>query len=89
MAQLSEWTRFENLRNLIVKAIEEVWDSDNENPDSYLMAISPELDEVHVLLDADTEAEWKFLREHEGWNIESATDYESAVDVAQMYFDLR
>lgn len=89
MAKLSEWTRFQNLRDLIVKAIEEAWDSDDNNPEEYLMAISPELDEVHVLLDAETEDEWKFMREHKGWHIESATDYESAVDKAKLYFDLR
>lgn len=91
MAKISEWARCEALRKLIARAIEDAWNDEDDNPEEYLIAISPELDEVHVLLDAETEDEWKFLHEleHEGWHIESATDYESAVDKADLYFDLR
>lgn len=89
MASNTEWARCEALRKLITRAIEDAWNDEDDNPEDYLIAISPELDEVHVLLDAETEDEWKFLREHEGWHIESATDYESAVDKADLYFDLR
>ena len=89
MATRTDWARYQMLRDLIAEAIEEAWDDDNESPDEYLIAISKDLDEVHVLLDGETEEVWKFLREYDGWNIESATSYEDACGVADMYFDLR
>lgn len=85
----TDWARYQMLRDLIAEAIEEAWDDDNESPDEYLIAISKDLDEVHVLLDGETEEVWEFLREYDGWNIESATSYEDACGVADMYFDLR
>lgn len=89
MATRTDWARHQMLRDLIASAIEEAWDDDNESPDEYLIAISKDLDEVHVLLDGETEEVWEFLREYDGWNIESATSYEDACGVADMYFDLR
>lgn len=89
MATRTDWARYQMLRDLISDAIEEAWDDDNESPDEYLIAISKDLDEVHVLLDGETEEVWEFLREYDGWNIESATSYEDACGVADMYFDLR
>lgn len=89
MATRTDWARYQMLRDLIASAIEEAWDDDNESPDEYLIAISKDLDEVHVLLDGETEEVWEFLREYDGWNIESATSYEDACGVADMYFDLR
>lgn len=86
---MTDWARYQMLRDLIAEAIEEAWDDDNESPDEYLIAISKDLDEVHVLLDGETEEVWEFLREYDGWNIESATSYEDACGVADMYFDLR
>ena len=89
MATRTDWARYQMLRDLIASAIEEALDDDNESPDEYLIAISKDLDEVHVLLDGETEEVWEFLREYDGWNIESATSYEDACGVADMYFDLR
>lgn len=89
MATRTDWARYQMLRDLIASAIEEAWDDDNESPDEYLIAISKDLDEVHVLLDGETEEVWQFLREYDGWNIESATSYDDACGVADMYFDLR
>ncbi len=89
MATRTDWARYQMLRDLIAEAIEEAWDDDNESPDEYLIAISKDLDEVHVLLDGETEEVWQFLREYDGWNIESATSYDDACEVADMYFDLR
>lgn len=90
MATRTDWARYQMLlRDLIASAIEEAWDDDNESPDEYLITISPDLDEVHVLLDGETEEVWQFLREYDGWNIESATSYDDACGVADMYFDLR
>ena len=90
MATRTDWARYNCLRALIADAIEEAWDDDNdESPDEYLIAISPDLDEVHVLLDGETEDVWEFLREYDGWHIESATSYDDACEVADMYFDLR
>ena len=86
---MTDWARYNCLRALIAEAIEDAWDDDNESPDEYLIAISPDLDEVHVLLDGETEEVWKFLREYDGWHIESATSYDDACEVADMYFDLR
>lgn len=85
----TDWARYLMLRDLIAESIEDAWDDDNESPDEYLIAISPDLDEVHVLLDGETEEVWRFLREYDGWNIESATSYDDAFEVADMYFDLR
>lgn len=84
-----DWARYQMLRDLIAEAIEEAWDDENENPDEYLIAISKDLDEVHVLLDGETEDVWAFLREYDGWHIESATSYEDACGVADNYFDQR
>lgn len=89
MATRTDWARYQMLRDLIARAIEDAWDDENENPDEYLIAISKDLDEVHVLLDGETEEVWKFLREYDGWHIESATSYDDACEVADMYFDLR
>lgn len=89
MATRTDWARYQMLRDLVAEAIEDAWDDENENPDEYLIAISPDLDEVHVLLDGETEEVWKFLREYDGWHIESATSYDDAREVSDMYFDLR
>ena len=89
MATRTDWARYQMLRDLIAQAIEDAWDDENESPDEYLIAISKDLDEVHVLLDGETEEIWKFLREDDGWHIESATSYDDACEVADMYFDLR
>lgn len=89
MATRTDCARYQMLRDLIASAIEEAWDDDNESPDEYLIAISKDLDEVHVLLDGETEEVWEFLREYDGWHIESATSYDDACEVADMYFDLR
>lgn len=89
MAKTSTWAKYTALRQTIASAIEDVWDNDNENPYDYLLAISPDLDEVEALLDGETEDVWRFLRDHQDWNIESATNYEDAINVADLYFDLR
>lgn len=89
MAKTSTWAKYTALRQTIASAIEDVWDNDNENPYDYLLAISPDLDEVEALLDGDEVEVWAFLRDHQDWHIESATNYEDAINVADLYFDLR
>lgn len=88
MAKVSEWQRYNMLRSTIESVLEEVG---AEEDDFMVMAISPDLDKVEILLARDMEdgdmAE--FIKEHEGWNIESPTSTEDAIGIANLYFDLR
>lgn len=92
MASRSDWSRWRILRGLIESEIEDkMWGvyAPDESPNEITMAISPELDVVHVLLDPSSFEVMDFVQQHEGWHIESATSCEDAVDKADLYFDLR
>ena len=91
MARASEWQRYELLRNLIATAIEDAsWNgSDMDAPEEYLLFISEGLDEVVCYIDQAPEQELALIEEYDGWHVETATSYEDAIDVANMYFDLR
>lgn len=88
MAKASEWQKYNMLRSTIESALEEVG---AEEDDFMVMAISPDLDEVEILLARDMEdgdmAE--FIKKHEGWDIEAPTGTEDAIGIANLYFDLR
>lgn len=88
MAKASEWQRYNMLRSTIESALEEAGAEEN---DFMVMAISPDLDEVEILLARDMEDGdmVKFIKEHEGWNIESPTGTEDAIGIADLYFDPR
>lgn len=89
MASRTEWAQ---LKSAIGDAISNaMWGNyePDETPNEIVLAISEDLDEVHCLVDPSSYEKQDFIREHEGWHIESATDYESAVDKAELYFDLR
>lgn len=88
MARVSEWQRYNLLRSTIESALEEVG---AEEDDFMVMAISPDLDEVEILLARDMEEGdmAEFIKEHEGWNIEAPTSMEDAIGIADFYFDLR
>lgn len=89
MARVSDWVRWHHLQECIANAIEDALYGDEDfEPTSYTIAINPTFDEVAVCLDEDSLG---FITEYvsKGWAIESATNYEDAIAVADMYFDLR
>lgn len=89
MAKISEWVKHHHLQECIANAIEDaLYGDEGFEPTSYTIAISPGLDEVAVCLDEDS---LEFITQYAGagWSIESATNYEDAIAVADMYFDLR
>lgn len=92
MAKLRDATRWRALRDLISEEIESAmygcYEPD-EVPNEISLAISPELDEVHCLVDPSSMEVMDFIEQHEGWHIEGATTIEDAIDKADLYFDLR
>lgn len=92
MAKQTEWARCKALCNLISEEIESAmygcYEPD-EVPNEISLAISPELDEVHCLVDPSSMEVMDFIEQHEGWHIEGATTIEDAIDKADLYFDLR
>lgn len=88
MAQASEWQKYQLLRSTIISALEEVG---AEEDDFMVMAVSPDLDKVEILLARDMKdgdmAE--FIKAHDGWNIESPTSTEDAIGIADLYYDPR
>ena len=91
MARASEWQRYQLLKGLIETAIEDAsWNgSDTDAPEEYLLFISQGLDEVVCFIDQSPEQELALIEEYDGWHVETATCYEDAVSVAELYFDLR
>lgn len=81
--------QYRQLRDLIQKAIEEIEPEDGIVDDAITICISPDLSEVY----ATTAPWWEDERLAdiitEDWNIENATNYEDALDIAYLYFDLR
>lgn len=61
----------------------------DEVPNEISLAISPDLENVDCIVDPSSFELQDFIRQHEGWNIESATTIEDAIDKADLYFDLR
>ena len=92
MAKQTDWARCQALRHLISEEIESAmygcYEPD-EVPNEITMAISPELDEVHCIVDLSSVEVMDFIEQQDGWHIESATTIEDAVDKADLYFDLR
>lgn len=90
MARLTEWQMYQNLKGLIETAISDACADydDCDVPLEYNIAISPNLDEVIVVVDDDS-ALFSLIAEHRDWFIETATNYDDAVDVAEKFFDLR
>ena len=91
MARASEWRRYQLLKDLIARAIEDAsWNgSDMDAPEEYLLFISEGLDEVVCFIDQSPAQELALIEEYDGWHVESATCYEDAVNVAELYFDIR
>lgn len=89
MAQISEHQRWRVLRDLIEKAIEEIEPEGGIIEDAIEICISPDLSEVY----ATTMPWWEDERLANiigsDWHIETATNYEDALDIADLYFDLR
>ena len=89
MARLSEWAQYQNLRNLIEKAIEEMEPENGIVDGAITICISPDLSEVY----ATTLPWWDDERLADtigtDWHIETATNYEDAMELAKLYFDLR
>ena len=82
----SERRALEDLRDLIVRAIDEELNAAEVTPDQageITVYISPNLDEVQVYLDG------RGNDELEGWFVESAYTYEDALYIADKYFDIR
>ena len=92
MAGSKEWNRYHELRSAISEAIENAmygcYEPD-EVPNEISLAISPDLENVDCLVDPSSFELQDFIRHHDGWNIESATTIEDAIDKADLYFDLR
>lgn len=92
MAKLKDATMWRALRDLISEEIESAmygcYEPD-EVPNEISLAISPELDEVHCLVDPSSMEVMDFIEQHEGWHIEGATTIDDAIDKADLYFDLR
>ena len=91
MARRTEWQDYLALRSLIESAIGEALDNaDADYFEVYTFAISPDLSEVVCYNDeSEDETEMQFIERHKGWNIESAVSFEDALDIANLYFDIR
>lgn len=89
MARTNEWLKYQMLVSKIEDAISDAMTDgeygDCDAPYEYTIFISPDLDKVVVCLDDD----WNWEVASQGWFVESATNYEDAVGVAENYFDLR
>lgn len=88
MARTNDWQRYQNLRDLIYKAVEEAEEAtpDEGRGDVVTLAIAPDLGEVYA-----TFAPWwddDRLAALEGWHVETAPADDPAA-VAAYYFDLR
>lgn len=81
--------QYRQLRDLIQKAIEEMEPEDGIVDGAITICIAPDLSEVY----ATTMPWWEDERLAdiitEEWNIETATTYEDALDIAYLYFDIR
>ena len=92
MASRTEWTHYELLKSAIEDAISNaMWGcyEPDEDPNEIVLAISEDLENVHCLVDPSSFEVQDFIRQHEGWHIENATNYEDAIGKADLYFDLR
>jgi len=90
MAKISEYTRWKNLTDMIMNAIDNaLWDEDIEEDDVYsvILLISPTLEEVYAYVNTELSSIDK--RAFQNWHIEEADSIEEAVDTAGYYFDLR
>ena len=90
MATSKDWAEYKSLVNAIADAIDSACENGlDENKGKIVLAISPDLDDVQCILDGSSFEVIEFLSRHNGWHIESATNYEDAVRIADLYFDLR
>lgn len=89
MARTIEWVKYQLLQAKINEAIEDAMADaeygDCDAPLEYAIFISPDLENVVVCLDGD----WDWELERDGWFVETATNYDDAVEVAEKFFDLR
>ena len=92
MAKADNWSAWRILRGLIMEEIESAmygcYEPD-EDPNEIVLAINPALDEVDCIVDPSSTEVLDFIAQHDGWHIESETNYEDAIEVADKYFDLR
>lgn len=89
MAQLSERQRHQTLRGLLQTAIEDAaWGMDEEIY-HYLIFVSEDLEEVVVFVNQSDAEQAALIEEYIEWNVETATNYDDAVGVADLYSDLR
>lgn len=81
------------LRDVISKAIEEMWDEEDwgdcDAPVEFNILISPTLDRAYATTEPWWDDERMNMALSENWFFESATSYEDALNIADLYFDLR
>ena len=90
MAMISDYTRWQYLRELIKDAIDETLldeEIDEADVDDVILLISPTLEEVYAYVNIDVSAIDK--RAFTDWHVEIADSIDGAVAVADYYFDLR
>lgn len=84
----SQWALYHQLRDLICEALDEI-----EAPDEWetpvTICISPSLDEVYATFEPWWEDERLADIVGTDWNIETASDEEEALELANNYVDLR
>ena len=90
MAHVSEWQRYNTLRNLIFDAVEEANDNtpEDERCETIYLAISPDLSEVYATYKAWWDDDRLSDANDNGWFIEDASADDPA-SIAELYFDLR
>lgn len=89
MAKFSEHTRRNALRELIEAAIEdEMTGQLHEEVTDITLAISPDLTEVYAGIDGCAPFE-DGDESFDDWSIEHADSIGEAIDIADLYFDLR
>ena len=90
MAKISNYTRWQYLRELIEDAIEETLldeEIDESDVEDVILMISPTLEEVYAYVNTDESTIDKMA--FPDWHMETADSIEGAVAVADYYFDLR
>lgn len=89
MAKISEWSRYQLLKDLIEKAIEDAVYGYKDEVWHYLIFISDDLSEVVCFVNQSDAEQAALIEDYLDWHVETATNYEDAVEIAQNYFDLR
>lgn len=90
MARISNYTRWQYLRELIEDAIDEALldeEIDEADVENVILMISPTLEEVYAYVNTDESS--IDMMAFTDWHMEIADSVEGAVGVADYYFDLR